>query len=94
MFVKVFLKFEGGVEYEFACFGISLIMAIVLGKTFMILGKLPFIGLFILMVFDFSSMSIQRSFTASAVLSASFNTCRNVAVFFPQPAMSWSISLL
>lgn len=70
-------------------FGIALTMAIVLGDTLMILGMLPLTGWLIHMVKDFSSTSVHWSFTASAVLAlVSFNTCKNVAVFLPQRAMS------
>jgi hypothetical protein len=69
--------------------GRLLIIAIVLGDTFTILAALPFTGLFIRMVHCSSLMSLHLILTASAVLAGvSFNVCRNVAIFFPQPAMS------
>src|SRR3989337_2028747 len=69
------------------------IIAIAFGVTLTILARLPLTGWFILMVDDFSSMSIHWILEASAVLAAvSLSTCTNVAVFFPHPAMSWSIS--
>ena len=44
-------------------------------------------------MFDFASTYIHLNFSASAVRAAvSFSTCKNVAVFLPQPATSWFIS--
>jgi hypothetical protein len=45
-------------------------IAMVVGVTLTILALLPFIGLFILIVQVFSSMSIHFSFAASADLAA------------------------
>jgi hypothetical protein len=74
-------------------FGMLFSMAMVVGVTLTILALLPFTGLFILMVQVFSSTSIHFSLAASDVLAAvSFKTWRNVAVLFPQPAISWFIS--
>jgi len=71
----------------------AFIIAIVFGDTFITLGRLPLAGLFIVIVQDFSSTSAHRSLDTSQPLApVSFNTCRNVAVFLPQPAISWSIS--
>ena len=72
----------------------AFIIAIVFGDTFITLGRLPLAGLFIVIVQDFSSTSAHRSLDTSQPLApVSFNTCRNVAVFLPQPAISWSISV-
>jgi hypothetical protein len=61
-------------------FGRLFSMAMVVAVTLTILALLPSIGLFILMVQVFSSMSIYFSFAASADLAAvSFRTWRNVA---------------
>lgn len=49
-------------------FSSEFIIAIVLGFTLMILARLPFAGLFILMVDDFPSTSVHLNFEASQPL--------------------------
>jgi hypothetical protein len=71
---------DSSVEYIFACFGHVVQHGYGGWCTLTILALLPFIGLFILMVQVFSSMSIHFSFAASADPAAvSFKTWRNVA---------------
>jgi hypothetical protein len=66
-------------------------MSIFFGDTLSIVALLPLTGLFIRIVHCFSSISVHLILIASAVLAAvSFKVCRNAAIFFPQPAMSWS----
>jgi len=55
--------------------GNALIMAIVSADTLIALAKLPSTGLLILIIHDFSSISIHFNFNASAVLApVSFST--------------------
>lgn len=83
-----------GLNMYFLVLGRAFIIAIVFGVAFTILGRLPLAGLFILIVQCFSSTSIHWILEASQLLApVSFNTCRNVAVFLPQPAINWSISV-
>jgi ABC-type enterochelin transport system permease subunit len=72
-----------GLNMKSLVLGKALIIAMVLGVTSTTLARLPFTGLFIVIVLDFSFASIQRSLEASQPLvPVSFSACRNVAVSF------------
>jgi hypothetical protein len=72
-----------GLNMKSLVLGKALLIAMVLGVTFTTLARLLFTELFVVIVLDFSFASIQRSLEASQPLApVSFNTCRNVAVFF------------
>lgn len=61
--------------------------------TFHILGLEPFSGSFSLMMFFSKSMSVHNNLFASPDrIAVSFKTCRNVAVFLPEPEIRASNS--
>lgn len=90
----VFKEFMGPCPKTLSSFrGSALIMAISFELTLQIRGFPPFSGLFSVIMCLSRSVSVQRSLLASPdLIAVSFRSWRNVAVFFPQPAIRASSS--